>query len=77
VASSFAFPRDRLDRATIKGLFAEDDFLGCHGLSGDVGMGRPVITREEIGSMMPTLVAVDAFVVDVESSGGVLGVTMM
>jgi hypothetical protein len=77
VASSLALPRDRLDRATFEGLFAEGDFLGCHGLSGDVGMGRPVITREEVGRMVPALVAVDTFIVDVKGTGGVLGVSMM
>ncbi len=70
-------PRDRLDRATIKGLFAETDLLRRLRLSGDKGMRRPVIPREKRGSMVTALVAVDAFIVDVEGAGSVLRVSMV
>ena len=75
--SAFDLPRDRLDRATVEGLFADADLLRSLRLSGDEGMRRPIIPREKGGSMVPAQVAVDAFIVDVEGTGCVLGVSMV
>jgi hypothetical protein len=70
--SLFAVVADRFDRATLKGFIAESDVFFGLGLLVDEGVTTFIVTGEEGRRGLATQIAVDALLIDVELSTGVL-----
>ena len=69
-----AVAADRFDRATFHSLFAETLFLGRLGLLVNERVPAVIVAFEIRGRGFAAEIAVDALFIDVEFSGGVLGI---
>lgn len=68
---------DRLDGTSINRLETEIHVFFRHRLPVNKGMSSVIVAGEEVGSVESTHVAVDALIIDVKCSGGVLGVSVL
>jgi len=55
-----AVSTDRLNRTSIRGLLTQGDLLRRDGLSNHIRVGFAIFPQKKFGSVMPTLIAVDA-----------------